>query len=107
MEKAWSFTASITITIVTVCAIILIALMIKHKTFCDIEWRVKVVMLTYAFCTPTFGLWLVFTKIIDYEGTELLNVYAGAICVWTCIHWQSTVYYLRTACLLKVRFRRK
>ena len=77
----------VTGTCVTIFGIFILFMMVKHKTFSDIEWRIKVVLLAYSLGGPTYAFWILFTKIVNYHSTLLLNFFTLLISVWTCIHW--------------------
>ena len=78
--------------------------MLKHRTFCDTNWRVKTVMVAYPFCAMTLFIYSLVTRIFKGKVGHTPGVFIFIPCAWVLVHWEVTVYYLRTACLLKISF---
>ena len=104
LSKVCYILSCVAILIVVATSLFVFAVMIKHRTLCDTDWRVKTVLMAY----PLFGMLLcafvVISNVFKVEIENTLDVFMSIACVWTCVHWQVTIYYLRTACLLKVSF---
>ena len=94
----------VSVIVVTFFGYFVLNKMIKHKTFQSSEWRVKLSLLAYVVLGTAFFFWLFITKVWNYEEFAEQSLYSLTICTWTAVHWQFDVYYLRTACLLKVAF---
>ena len=102
MQKAGYFCSFLTVSAVIVCGIVVVAIMVKRKTFFDTEWRVKATLIAYALGGIMICSYFVITKLVTYKANVAISVVMLAACSWSSVHWQVTVYYLRTACLLRV-----
>ena len=102
--KACYILSCLAYLIVIAYSIIIMSIMIKHRTFCDTNWRVKTVLVAYPFCAMTLFIYSLVTRIFKGKVDHTPGVFIFIPCAWVLVHWEVTVYYLRTACLLKTSF---
>ena len=102
LAKASYITSFAAIFTVIVCSIIVTAIMVKHGTFCAREWRVKTILTAYLVGGVCFCIYFFISRILETE--DGMGVIVTTACAWTSVHLQVTVYYLRTAYLLKTTF---
>ena len=94
----------LTYMVVVTNSIYVLTIMIKHRTICDTDWRVKIVIAVYPLGAMLLCIYTFISRIWGAEINKAPIIFVGTACAWICVHWAVSIYYSRTARLLKVSF---
>ena len=65
--KACYIISCLAYLVVTANSILVMTIMIKHRTFCDTDWRVKTVLVAYPLFATFFCLNTLISRIFKFE----------------------------------------